>query len=107
MSIHKTPIIEKIIYGLGYCESESAEFGFYWNKCFDDIEKYVDPRYDPNEIINRFYDTVSGATGAARDQGFKDGLAFGIKMLAELFPIQEPTQKEIEEAHKSLLRKGR
>ena len=100
------PIIERIIYDLGYSESENAELSFHWDKCFDDIEKYVDPKYDTNEINDRFYHTVSGITSAARDQGFKDGLAFGIKMLAELFPVQGPTPEEIKERYESMFRKG-
>ena len=97
--------LEKIYMEL-YAEEEDGQAAlFYWEKVFEVIEKYIDPKYDKGYVSNTLYDALAPYGREQEMIGFKRGLTHAMKLTVETMSIPETTRDEAEFIY-SLLRKA-
>ena len=95
--------LENIYLELYREEKDGQAALFYWEKAFEIIEKYIDPKYDRNYVSNTLYDALAPCGVEQEMIGFKRGLTHALKLTVETMSTPEKTRDEAEYIY-SLLR---
>ena len=95
--------LENIYLDLYEDEKDGQAALFYWDKMFEVIEKYIDPKYDRNYVSNTLYNALAPYGREQEMIGFKRGLTHALKLTVETMSTPEKTRDEAEYIY-SLLR---